>query len=123
MAQEYTASPLDPATKISQFVSTFNAEIDDLTAIFSETASFSLTHGGFYKVNATSGAVTVTLPAASSNTGMRVCIKKTDSSANAVTIDGNGSETIDGAATKALTSQYDFSCLVCDGTEWFIVGG
>jgi len=119
MAQEYTASPLDPATKISQFVSTFNSEIDELTAIFSETASFNLTHGGFYKVNATSGAVTVTLPAAASNTGMRVSIKKIDASANAVTIDGNGSETIDGATTSSLASQYDVATLICDGTEWF----
>jgi len=121
MAQEFTASPLDPATKISQFVSTFNSQIDDLTAIFSETASFTVAHGGFYKVDATSGAVTVTLPAAASNTGMRLDIKKIDASGNAVTVDGNAAETIDGAATVTLSSQYDDVTVVCDGTEWFIL--
>ncbi|MBX7220342.1 MAG: hypothetical protein K1Y36_10390 [Blastocatellia bacterium] len=71
--------------------------------------------------NATSGAVTVNLPAAASNSGLTITVKKIDSSGNAVTIDGNASETIDGATTKVLSSQYETARLYCDGSNWFLI--
>lgn len=71
--------------------------------------------------DAISAAFSVDLPAAASNTGRRYHIKKIDSSANAVTVDGDASETIDGSTTKALASQYDSVTIVCDGTEWWIL--
>ena len=69
----------------------------------------------------TSNAITINLPAASGNTGLTYIIKKTDSTGNAVTVDGSGSEAIDGATTKAITTQYDYIRIVCDGSNWFIV--
>lgn len=71
--------------------------------------------------NATSGAITVTLPAAASSEGRVLVVKKTDASGNAVTLDGTGSETIDGATTQALAAQYDALTVVCDGAGWAIV--
>lgn len=38
-----------------------------------------------------------------------------------VTIDGDGSETIDGDTTKKMMTQYEMMEIVCDGTEWHIV--
>lgn len=38
-----------------------------------------------------------------------------------VTIDGDGSETIDGATTKKMMTQYEMMEISCDGTEWHIV--
>lgn len=71
--------------------------------------------------DATSAAFTLTLPAASSaGDGFALIVKKTDSSANAVTLDGNSSETIDGATTYALSSQYDAVLIVCDGSNWHV---
>jgi hypothetical protein len=70
-------------------------------------------------VNASGGAVTVNLPAAASFSGRVLAIKKTDSSANVVTIDGNASETIEGALTRKLTFQYDRIQIASDGTNWF----
>ena len=67
----------------------------------------------------TSNAITVNLDAA--NAGIQYTIKKTDASANAVTIDGFGAETIDGAATKVINTQYESVTIVSDGTNWFIV--
>jgi hypothetical protein len=67
----------------------------------------------------TSNTITINLPAASA--GQRFEIKKIDASANAVTIDGNASETIDGALTATLTTQYESITIVSDGTNWFIV--
>lgn len=72
--------------------------------------------------NATSAAFTVTLPAAGTCTQVTLVIKKTDASANAVTVDGSGSETIDGALTYALSTQYQFVTVQSDGSNWQIVG-
>lgn len=71
-------------------------------------------------VDASGGAVTVTLGTPDFE-GESVFIKKTDSSANAVTVATEGSETIDGASTQSLASQYDKIKVVSDGTDWFIV--
>lgn len=72
-------------------------------------------------VNATSGAITVTLQPALQCEQKRLTIKKTDSSGNAVTIDANGAETIDGSATKSLATQYKAYELVAQGGSWWIV--
>ena len=54
------------------------------------------------------GAITINLPDMSgyTNTSCRFIVVKTDSSANAVTIDGNG-ETINGGSTYILNKQWD----------------
>jgi len=70
-------------------------------------------------VNATSGAVTLTLPTAVGN-GASFIIKKTDSSANIVTIDGASSETIDGDLTYKLYDQYNYVEIVSNGTNWVV---
>jgi len=73
--------------------------------------------------DATSAAFSITLPAAATaGNGFIITVKKTDSSANAVTIDGNGSETIDGALTQVLSGQYDNITLISNGTAWFMLG-
>lgn len=63
-------------------------------------------------VDATSGAITVNLPAASTIwDGFRVRIVKADHSDYQVTIDGSGSETVNGALTEILYQRYQFSDL------------
>jgi hypothetical protein len=47
-------------------------------------------------------------------------IKKMGSTA-LVIIDGNGTETIDGALTATLTTQYESIMLVSDGIEWHVI--
>lgn len=61
---------------------------------------------------------TVTLPTAADNTGRIITIKKVDSGTGTVIIDGEGSETIDGATTLTLYTQYDVATLQCDGSNW-----
>lgn len=67
------------------------------------------------------GAWTLTLPAAASNTGKVYVIKKTTSDTNALTIDGNSSETIDGTTTKLLFAQYESVTIICDGSNWHVI--
>lgn len=71
-------------------------------------------------VDASTGAVTLTLPAAAVYAGPGYTIKKIDASANAVTIDGSGAETIDETTTRILTMQYDAVEVMSDGTEWWL---
>lgn len=73
--------------------------------------------------SANGGAVTVNLqPAATAGNGRRLTVVKTDASANSVTLDGSGGETLNGAATKVLAAQYDRATIVCDGSAWYVVG-
>lgn len=60
-----------------------------------------LSEDGYLRCNAVGGNMTVNLPVAIGN-GRLVTVTKTDTSAYTVTLDGNGSETIDGATTKVL---------------------
>ena len=71
--------------------------------------------------DATSTAITITLPAASGNSGKFFYIKRIDQSVHAITLDGNGAETIDGDTTHILDVQYDCCFIVCDGSNWYIL--
>ena len=48
-------------------------------------------------------------------------LKKTDSSANVVTVGTTNSQSIDGAATQALSTQYANIDVVSDGSNWYKV--
>lgn len=65
---------------------------------------------------------TITLPAiADANEGRIVTIKHAGT--GIITVDGNGSNTIDGAANVQLQNQYDSVILISDGTSnWHLVG-
>ena len=62
---------------------------------------------------------TVTLMAASGVTGFILNIKNIGT--GTITVDANGSETIDGATTNSLSAQYDSITIQSDGTEWWIL--
>lgn len=72
--------------------------------------------------NSTTAAFTVTLPTAVGALGRTYTVKKTDSSANAVTVDPNGAQTVDGAATYTLAKQWQSVTVVSDGANWQIAG-
>lgn len=90
--------------------------------IVSKTASYTVTaNDGVIECDATSGAITLTLPAVSgAAAGTTYSLIKTDSSANAVTFDGNASETIDGALTVSTTTQWASITIIRNaaGTAW-----
>jgi hypothetical protein len=62
---------------------------------------------------------TVSLPTAVGNTGRFTFIKAL--AAGVITIDGNGTETINGALTTTLNAQYDKVTIVSDNANWWIV--
>lgn len=76
-----------------------------------------------YFLDSNGGAFTVDLPAASGLAGKRFVFKKVNTDFNKITIDPNGSETIDGATTYILNTPNESVVLVCDGTSWYTAGG
>lgn len=62
---------------------------------------------------------TINLPAASTMRGRRLSFKTLVS--GTLTIDASGAETIDGALTATITTQYGVLRLYCDGTSWHVV--
>lgn len=90
--------------------------------VSSKSAAYTITVGDdVVLVDATTGAITVTLPKAGPYVGISFTVKKIDASANAVTVDGDGAETIDGAANTPLAAQWDRVTVVSNGTAWFKV--
>lgn len=71
--------------------------------------------------NCITAAITVNLPTAVGNSGRVYRIKKIDASANAVTIDPSGAETIDGVASIGIALQYDSYTIQSDGTNWHVI--
>lgn len=70
--------------------------------------------------DASGGAFTITLPTAVGIIGREYEIKKIDTSINAITIDADGSETIDRALTFDLELVDEVITIKTDGSNWFI---
>jgi hypothetical protein len=91
--------------------------------VYSPTTTTSVTETSgevIVLADATSGNLTVNLPTAVANTA-KITVKKIDSSANTVIIDGNTTQTIDGSLTKTIEFQYTSVSLISNGSNWFIV--
>jgi hypothetical protein len=94
-----------------------------LTTAVQTTATLTVTATSginVYLCDCASTAITANLPTAVGNTAMLV-FKKTDASANAITIDGSGAQTIDGSATAVILTRYTSISLVSDNSNWSII--
>jgi hypothetical protein len=87
-------------------------------AYVAKTGAYTATNDD-YVIDCTSGTFTVTLPASSGRTGRILIIK--NSGAGTITVDGNASETIDGATTVTLAVQYGTIQIMSDGANWKII--
>ena len=95
--------------------------IQRMTEAVTGTASLVIDDNGkIFLCDAASGSFSINLPAASTADGVEYTFKKTTAS-NTVTLDANSSETIDGATTLAMTTQWTSVTLHCDGSAWYSV--
>ncbi len=88
------------------------------------SADYTVLDGDGYQIISVTTAAsdrTITLPTAADNTGRTINIKKADSGAGHVIVDGEGSETIDGALTQTLFTIYGRMTIICDGATWQIL--
>ena len=84
------------------------------TTVFRTTA-YTAVDGDIVVADTTAGSFTVTLPA--SVAGRIVGIRKSDATANVVTV-ATASGVIDGLAARPYAYQYQTQKFVCDGTNW-----
>lgn len=70
-------------------------------------------------INCTSGTFTVTLPTAVGLEGQYFIVK--NSGTGVITIDGDGSETIDGSLTFILSTRYESITVISNGLNWNII--
>ena len=92
------------------------------TKVVTVTTTYTVAADVFYvRADATAGIFTVTLPTALNNQGRPVLVKKIDSSVNAVTVSGTGSDTIEGG-TVSLATQWSRTHLISNGNAaWEIM--
>ncbi len=86
-----------------------------------KTGATTLTSDEVQVILTTAGAgYPTTLAPVAQMVGEEVMLKNI--STQVMTVDGNGTELIDGALTYSLTLQYSFVWLYSDGTTWHVVG-
>lgn len=109
--------------KLSSFFSSLVDFIKSRTGVTSQTSAYTVAENIFWvRVDATSGAVTVTLPVSATRKGRQIGVIKTDASGNAVTVSRSSSDVINGATTQSLASQYSRLVVIADGTtNWDLI--
>ncbi len=117
---------IDELNKISHVIDQFAQEFYPAKNVVAKTVNYTATI--LDDVLLCSGSITITLFDAGGktdanglqqNAGRRITVKNTG--VGTITIDPAGSQTIDGASTKTLPTQYDVVELVSDGSNWFVI--
>ena len=102
----------------------FNNSTSELIGLGSTSISKAIDYtaidGDFVLVTTAAVNVTITLPPVATSIDSIITIKKVDSGAANVIIDGNAAELIDGAATQTITTQWTSITIQSDGVSWFI---
>lgn len=92
-------------------------------AIVSKTTTYATTTADdVIYVDDSGGSWTLSFPSAASSSGHIWKIIKTNSSTNQVTLDPNGSETLNGYATMKVFTQYEEYEVQSNGTNLFVLG-
>ena len=94
----------------------------DPTTPYAPTPSTVTTKRPYYILwDCTAGAKVLDLPLAADSNGVVFTVKKTDATANSITLDPNGAELIDGLATFDFSTPNWAISVVCNGTAWFVI--
>lgn len=86
-----------------------------------QTGAYSAAWGETVRVDPSGGAFTVTLPTAAGNAGRRLTVKNVTDDTTAVTCDGDGAETVDGAADATISTARGSLTFESDGANVMIV--
>ena len=86
-----------------------------------QTGTFTATIGSLVRYDASGGTFTINLPTAVGIGGRSIEFKESVGDTTGVTVDADGSETIDGAATLSVgTSAREYTRLTSDNTNWMV---
>jgi len=96
-----------------------------LVTVTEKTGNHTLTATDFVILcDASGGSFTITLPAVASYVGKQYHVKKIDTTTNTVTVNANGTETIDGTLTLVLAARWDSAHIVgvdVTETDWAVI--
>ena len=96
-------------------------QVGNVKTISTKTANYSFLATDYtILMNCTAGALTVTLPAAASNTGRIIVVSKYDETANALTISPAIRQSVS-TTISSVNTQITFT-LQSNGTDWVIIG-
>ena len=110
------------AFKFNPFTSNFDT-VNDAVVVYdvvSISSNTSAVNGKTYLVD-TGTAVTITLPAPAANAFVRIKDSTGESNTNNITVNPNAAETIDGAASFTIDSDFAAKIFVSDGTNWSVL--
>ena len=109
------------SVRVRRALEALDRKVDEGATVDTVTTTASLTiDNEVVLVDASSGAVVLSVFAAAD--GYRpLTFKKTDTSANTVTIDGDGAETIDGDPNYVLSERLESITIVSDLSNWWVV--
>lgn len=109
-----SANTFTPSGQLGTFGNAVSAKTGAFTAVTAD-------YGKFFTCNATTAAFTAALDTTSTlGTSWFAIFQKTDATANAVTIDPAGSDTVNGSATIALNAQYDTAIVIKASNSTFV---
>lgn len=95
------------------------------TAVIQNVSSNTVLSAGqielLVKADATGGPITITLYSAVGNATRRIDIPKLDPTLNVVTINTTGGQTIDGASSIGIYTQFDSLTFISDNANWIII--
>lgn len=98
-----------------------NGSLGLRTTTIAANTTLDITHNVVLCNNAAN--ITITLPPVAGCANRTYTIKKISNNAFTVTIDGNGAETIDGAATAVLAGWNQSMQIISNGTAWYVLSG
>lgn len=108
------------ASAAAAAASSIASQWNDVVYLTSANSPYTITNGQagtMFEVDCTGGAVTINLPSIAALTlsgAWSIGIKKTDASANAITVARNGTDTIDGNTSKTISRQSSGSAFIPD---------
>jgi len=94
--------------------------LEETVQTLSSTGTISLASGLQVLADASGGSITLTLPSAGSVEGKMLKIKRSEGSANTVTIDTSAG-TIDGESSIILESAFAGVSIISDGTDYYVM--
>ena len=92
-------------------------------SVVSKTTTYTAASSDDVILVSTASAWTLSLPTAVGISGKIYVIKKTSTDTNQLTIDPNGTETIDGQTTIGIVAKGGWYRIVSDGSNWQILDG
>jgi hypothetical protein len=108
------------ASAAAAAASSIASQWNDVVYLTFANSPYTITNGQagtMFEVDCTGGAVTINLPSIAALTlsgAWSIGIKKTDASANAITVARNGTDTIDGNTSKTISRQSSGSAFIPD---------